>query len=383
MSAGHTWSSECRLFRDDKTKVQIRQLTDYKGHSHHFYFTQSGWYDKGRKLLFSSDRNNRCNLFSIDLPTGMITQLTDLEPIGYSPDKEPCRETEFMRACLNLQESEVYFWRGRVLTALDLKTLEIRDLYEMSNEYWISMVNCTADGNYVCAGMNQILPQMPWYDIFRSFKGGPEYFKNRLSAKIELIAVDGTGSKTIWEEPNFINHINTSPTHPHLLTFCHEGEWNLVDHRIWGLNIETAEVWKIRPRTQDGESVGHEYWHADGDYIGYHGSRKTAGRTSFFIGHIRYDNADMCETESLRPTGHVHSNNRSYVAGDGGGAIRIWTWNGHGYDRPRLLCYHHCTFKIQQLHVHPRISPDNSKVLFTSDMSGYGNLYLADIHPRL
>lgn len=31
------------------------------------------------------------------------------------------------------------------------------------------------------------------------------------------------------------------------------------------------------------------------------------------------------------------------------------------------------------LHVHPRLSPDGKQVLFTSDMSGYGNLYLVDV----
>jgi oligogalacturonide lyase len=35
--------------------------------------------------------------------------------------------------------------------------------------------------------------------------------------------------------------------------------------------------------------------------------------------------------------------------------------------------------KIQQLHVHPRFSPDGRHVLFTSDVSGYGNVYLAEV----
>ena len=35
--------------------------------------------------------------------------------------------------------------------------------------------------------------------------------------------------------------------------------------------------------------------------------------------------------------------------------------------------------KIQQLHVHPRFSPDGTHVLFTSDVSGYGNVYLAEV----
>ena len=35
--------------------------------------------------------------------------------------------------------------------------------------------------------------------------------------------------------------------------------------------------------------------------------------------------------------------------------------------------------KIQQLHVHPRFSADGTQVVYTSDVSGYGNVYLAQV----
>jgi len=75
--------------------VEVTQLTDYKGHSHHFYFTNSGWYAGGRKLLFSSERNNRRNLYGVDLETGEIEQLTDLDPAASQTDPD------FLRACKN------------------------------------------------------------------------------------------------------------------------------------------------------------------------------------------------------------------------------------------------------------------------------------------
>ena len=34
---------------------------------------------------------------------------------------------------------------------------------------------------------------------------------------------------------------------------------------------------------------------------------------------------------------------------------------------------------MQQLHVHPRFSADNTQVVFTTDVSGYGNVYLGDV----
>src|SRR5690625_5725809 len=75
------------------------------------------------------------------------------------------------------------------------------------------------------------------------------------------ISINTSGSRVIFEEENFVTHINTSPKLPNIITFCHEGPWQLVDHRIWGLDINSGEVWKIRERTETSEMVGHEFWH--------------------------------------------------------------------------------------------------------------------------
>ena len=84
-----SFTPEMKEITDRHTGVPIRQLTNYKGHSHHFYFTNPAWYAKDKKLLFSSDRNNRTNLFGIDLQDYSIEQLTDLEPVPLP------REVEF------------------------------------------------------------------------------------------------------------------------------------------------------------------------------------------------------------------------------------------------------------------------------------------------
>jgi oligogalacturonide lyase len=175
--------------------------------------------------------------------------------------------------------------------------------------------------------------------------------------------------------------VNTSPKHPHLLTFCHEGPWNLVDNRIWGLNLETSDVWKIRPCETEGEAVGHEYWHADGELIGYHG-RYADGRS--FFGHIRYDNTGRIEVDfdtSKIPAGHGHfySNDIQMVVSDVGPTIDLWQWNGEDYGEARALCSHDSSFKTQQQHSHPRFNAAGTQVVFTGDVSGYGNVYLCDV----
>ena len=44
MSIGRIWPSETVEVRDPLSGIALRQLTNYRAHSHHFYFTNPGWY---------------------------------------------------------------------------------------------------------------------------------------------------------------------------------------------------------------------------------------------------------------------------------------------------------------------------------------------------
>ena len=370
MSIGRIWPSEMIELQDPLSGIALRQLTNYRAHSHHFYFTNPGWYDGGRRLLVASDRDNRTNLFGLELHSGQIQQLTDLNPLPLP------REVEFLRACVSSTGDEAYFWYGMELRVLDLHGLETRVIYRMEDGWDVSMINCSADGRHVYASVSEDMSSRFRVDYLRGYVGFRETWAARPLSRILRIAVDGSGGQTLFEESYWIGHVNTSPTRNELLTFCHEGPWNEVDNRIWGMNVETGEVWKIRGRQEEGEAVGHEYWHADGERIGYHGRRVDGTQ---FIGHVRYDDTDPIETSFPGKTGHIHSNGPELIVGDGGNVVRLWQRQGDGYGAPRALCCHDSSMKIQQLHVHPRFSPDGTHVLFTSDVSGYGNVYLAEM----
>ena len=370
MSIGRIWPSEMIELQDPLSGIALRQLTNYRAHSHHFYFTNPGWYDGGRRLLVASDRDNRTNLFGLELHSGQIQQLTDLNPLPLP------REVEFLRACVSGTGDEAYFWYGMELRVLDLHGLETRVIYRMEDGWDVSMINCSADGRHVYASVSEDMSSRFRVDYLRGYVGFRETWAARPLSQILRIAVDGSGGQTLFEESYWIGHVNTSPTRNELLTFCHEGPWSEVDNRIWGMNAETGEVWKIRARQEEGEAVGHEYWHANGEHIGYHGRRVDGTQ---FIGHVRYDDTDPIETSFPGKTGHIHSNGPELIVGDGGNVVRLWQRQGDGYGAPRALCCHDSSMKIQQLHVHPRFSPDGTHVLFTSDVSGYGNVYLAEM----
>lgn len=371
MTKGERFPAEWRTFTDAGTGVAVRQLTAHKGHSHHFYFTNSGWYDGGRKLLFGSDRGNRTNLFGIDLSSGEITQLTDLD------QPPPPAETSFLFASRNPVREEVYFWHGRDLVALDLVSLEERRLYQAPDGFMTNMTNVTADGRYLCTGLYEDLSDRFKVDLLHGYVGFREFWAARpLSRVLRVDTVTGA-AEVVFEEHYWIGHVNTSPAVPHILTFCHEGPWNEVDNRIWGLDLRDGRVWQIRP-TAAGERVGHEYWFADGEQIGYHG-RYADG--SPFYGSIRFDNTGLVEAPFPADSTHFHSNDLGLIVGDGSRQaprLLLWRFREGRFEGPRWALTHRGSFHTQILHVHPRFSPDGARILFTSDASGYGNLHLVD-----
>jgi len=369
---GKIWKSEMTDYEDHRTGVTVRQLTNYRAHSHHLYFTNPGWYDNGRKLIIGSDRDNATNLFGVDLESGKITQLTDLTPLPLP------REVEFMRTCLNPVRDEAYFWYGYDLIALDLQTLEERTIYTLADGWDVSMINCSADGRHVYASVSEDMSAHFKVDLLRGYVGFRETWAAMPLSQIIQVATDGSDSQVVFEENYWIGHCNTSPVHNHLLTYCHEGPWDKVDNRIWGLNIETGENWKIRP-CDDNEAVGHEYWHADGEMIGYHGRHAEKGE---FFGHVRYDNTQPIEVPF--PTiksghGHFHSNDLQLVVSDVGPTVNVWRWNGEDYGKARAVCSHDGSFQIQQLHVHPRFNSDATQIIFSGDATGYGNVYMTEM----
>jgi len=368
---GKKWVPEWEQYKDRLTGVTITQLTNYAGHSHHLYFTENGWYDNETKLLFCSDRENKTNVFSINLLSGEIIQLTDYQ-----------QTYDSLSVCIHPSEETAYIRKNHQLIELNLETYEERLLFEGPEKSVIGNINCTADGKYLITCLQEDYSDRFEINLGNGYIGHQELMEAKPKSQILQISLGKSQEvQVVHEEENFITHINTSPTQHHLITFCHEGPWHLVDHRIWGLDLSTGRTWKIRERKEKHEKVGHEYWYQDGIHIGYHGFREDG--TAFF-GKIRYDNESMEEVEFHFPNWHAHSHGFSKIAIDGRAPldkIIIWGRNEGELVGPKVLCEHRCSFHSQKVHAHPRFNADGTKLLFTSDKNGYGNLFLVDI-PR-
>lgn len=367
MTRGRVWPAERKTYTDRLTGIEVMQLTDYKAHSRHLYFTEDGWYDGDRKLLFVSDRENSANLFSLNMDDGTIRQLTDLP------------HHDDLSACLAPQGDVAFVKTKKTLSRLRLDTLETTTLYTAPEGYNLGNPSCTADGRYVTTCIQEDLSHRIRLDLGNGYVGHRELME--AAPKSRIIRVDAARgeAETVYEAERFITHINASPTQPWLITFCHEGPWHLVDHRIWGLDLRNGRAWKIRERLEPQEKVGHEFFFPDGETIGYHGFR--ADGTNFF-GQIRYDNVGRKETDFGFDTWHSHADGRGRAVVDGKGDVKtlcVWEEQDGRVDGPRVLCELRCSFHSQKVHAHPRFTRDGKKLLFTSDKSGYANLYLVEL----
>jgi oligogalacturonide lyase len=368
---GKIWKSERAVTKDRISGVEVQRLTGHLGHSHHFYFTNPGWWGGGRRLLFGSDRGNCTNLFSIELSSGEITQLTDFSQSTRYPASEG-----LLYSSVNPRRAEAYLWHERELLALDLHSLKTRPLYRVPDGFSLNITNVSADGAAVLTGIYEDLSSKFDMNLLHGYVGFREMFEAHPLSKIVEIQTDGSGSRVLHEERNWIGHVNTSPTQSNLVSFCHEGPWERVDCRMWMLDRNSGKVWKLRP-TEKGETVGHEYWLADGVHLGFHGVTKT-GKGAHVYGWVRFDNTGLVEAPFPKGSNHFHSNTKDLIVGDGNpqdDKVYLWAFQNGEFSQPRILCQHRCSFHIQQTHVHPRFSPEGTYVLYTSDDLGYGNLY--------
>ena len=362
---------EVRSYIDRRGNRNVRQLTNHKAHHHHLHPANSPFWDGGKKLLISSDRGGRTNLYSIDLISGQITQHTDSD----QPDATP-----LLLASVNPRKPEAYLWRGNNLLAIDLARNTERQIYRAEAKWAVGMTSVTAEGRFVVTSLFENLSDRFAVDLFGSGAGFNEYFEAKPESKILAIPSDGGPAQEVHKERSWVGYTLASPVQPHLVIFRQVGPPDRVEQALWGVDLRGGKPWAIRARKAPGEKLKSIHWQADGETIAYHAQR----REEHFLGAVRYDNKGMKEIPLPGDLGHFHCNSFEMIAADhrhdaANRLIRVYRVDYERLDGPRILAEHRASFNVQQLHVHPRLSVDNRKVIFTSDRSGYAQIYEAEI----
>jgi oligogalacturonide lyase len=273
--------------------------------------------------------------------------------------------------CLNPAKDLFFFNIDNAIWAVHLRTYEMNRVWKCPSGWRLSaIINATSDGRHICTSALRKLRDC-W----------PDWCDGHHSRIYRIDLAEGR-AEVVHEDDAYISHVNTSPARPDLLTFCHEGApWRLKS-RIWGLNMGDGKVWPIRPLTE-AEGVNHEWWFPDGERIGFMASRGPNYKTTS-IGWIRWDSSDIAEYPSNVHCIHYYGNSTDLIVGDGTPQqpyLFAWSLKDGKWLGPKVVCYHGSSFVCQAVHAHPRISPDRSHVILTSDASCYGNVYRVDLKP--
>jgi len=115
--AGRDWGIEKRAYQDPVTGQQIWELTGTNGTADNLYFHVSNFTADNHHLIFTSTRDGSRQIFTAEIPSGRITQLTGgsgVQAAGACPDPTTA--------------SRVYYIRAAEVLALDIGTLQTRSV---------------------------------------------------------------------------------------------------------------------------------------------------------------------------------------------------------------------------------------------------------------
>jgi oligogalacturonide lyase len=370
--AGRRWGAAIESYTDPHTGARVRRLSRPGAEDRHLYFTADGWYDDGRRLLLRSRREGRSNLYSLDTATEEITRLTDLEHGVYGCTR------------VNDATDEVYFaydpegstYDNDRILGLNVETLAVREVARKPDGYdgyGFGVDDVLADDERLLVSVSEHI-DAEGHEARRA-----EY----PHCAVFAADIEGDGVELLHDEEYWISHVNASPTRPEMFTYCHEGPWHEVDNRIHLCNIETGEDYQLRSVEGTDEAVGHEYWLADGETVGYHGWRGDLDRTDCFHGFVRYDDTDRTEVEIPVRRTHCHANTRERFVCDGDDTavpfVLLYEYDegDDAYRGPRALATH--AWDADSPHPHSRFSPDGTTVVFDSDPTGDGDVFLVDV----
>ncbi|MGC8971066.1 MAG: oligogalacturonate lyase family protein [bacterium] len=363
--------------KDRDTGVVVTRLTDGVGNSIHPYFTQTLVSEDSKMLLIESTRSGRWQLFSLELNTGLMVQLTD--DFNISPH----------RSCLDPKRLIAYYWDGRILKSVDLQTLKTEQIYVAPYGFHTGILSLSGDGRYLAFVYSENLEMSTGTGA--QYSQMLEHLYRRPSSVIMRIDLEEERIEAVWGEREWISHVNISPVDPNIILFCHEGPWHLVQ-RMWIVRADTHEIYPILEQKRYIERAGHEYFTKSGKIVTQYSVRETPRSTewTFFDVILDTDGTILGKYKYPGPSPtHIQTNpTEDLFVGDGAfptsdfkdgrdyiGLIK------HSEDMCKVipLCHHGSSWLTQESHPHPIFTPDGKNVIFTSDREGVCNVYMTPV----
>ena len=367
---GRQFESEHSSYTDKATGVLVHQITSALAINHATYFLQTSFLPGDESMIFISNRSGAAQLYEIaPFPDGPIRQLTAGAAIHpFSPAIHPSGKT-------------IFFVRGGSLWELDRETLAERLIIEFQGAQlgepslgvgakWLvmaiqqgptrGMAVGKADGsnwNVIPFPRTVIHPQFhPFDDQWLEFAGDP-------APRMHRVRRDGTNLECLIDHDNdtFIVHETFLGKTGNLVytvwpKSLNELDWSTGKFRV----ITEFNAWHITPN-KEGTKVLCDTNHPD---IGLHMIDVATG-----------DRQLICSTESSNQgtqwlTSRYALTEDFVLARSAAKSEGTLSWMEASGDT---------VYGPQCTHPHPSFSSDESKVVFTSDKSGFPQVYVAEL----
>jgi oligogalacturonide lyase len=357
---------------DKDTRHRVVRLSGKPGSNLSFYFHNNPFI--GSKMIFYSIDSNGKQLYTVDLNTYAIEQIT--------------RQGSPMNGEIVGQKTgNIYYQIKDSVFSTNIRSKETKLLFVFPSEYKGSITTINADET-LFAGAKASDEQK---EISKKYPEKSQFFDRIFDAHLPndlfTINIKNKELRKIYTENTWLGHVQFSPTDPALLMFCHEGPWHKVD-RIWTIDVSNKNVKLMHKRTMDMEIAGHEWFSHDGKTIWF--DLQQPRSVKFFVAGTDVKTGKQTKYELTRDEWSIHfniSHNQKMFCGDGGNETQVarakdgrWIYafipqQGH-FKSEKLVNMKHHQYKLEP-NVH--FSPDDKWVIFRANFEGEEQVYAVEI----
>ena len=368
---GSVHPSELLEFEDQNTGTHVYQLTNDNTINHNLYFLTPSFTPDQKHLIFTSYRSGKANFYKIQYPDGDIVQLTNGEEVhGYS-------------GVIAKDGTELFYTEGDSIKAINLDTFEERVL-AVFKDGSLGECSVSADEKYIVTAM-----------------------KRDGKSHITVTATDGSSGEIIYTSPDqTIIHPQFHPKHADLIAYSGDPA-----PRMWTINRDGTDNRQLYEHDNNEFLVHETFLGSQDELIVTHwpyALRRISLDTlemqtisDFNAWHIASNRAGtkvLCDTVhpdiglrlvDVKTGEHVpicypqSSSSGSQWKKDKYAVAEDWAAAQQAGDREKALSWMEMkvdtVYGPQWTHPHPSFSPDENAVVYTSDVSGHSQVYVAEI----
>lgn len=348
---------ESERYVDRLTGAAVRRMTGHPSINHLSYFLQSSFTPDTRALIFTSYRTGSAQLFQASYPGGDIRQLTHGEPIhSYSPTLSPDGErVYFVRGGSiwalereGMRESLVVRFEGAQLGECTLgdKGRWITAAYKRGPEQ--GLVVGRTDGSAfhsIAFGRTVIHPQFhPLEPEWLEFAADP-------APRMYRVRRQGSGMQCLYEHDGseWITHETFLGATGDLI-FVH---W---PHSLFRMNWSTREISRV---------TGDKVWHVSPNRSG-----------TRVLCDTNHPDEGIFEIDVATGTRQLVCLSESTNQGSQWTSATPANWSGSALSWLEVPA--DSIYGPQYTHPHPCYSPDEQLVTFTSDRTGFPQVYVVE-----